>query len=205
MTWLKICGITRIEDAILIESLGVDAIGFIFAPSPRRVTLAKALEISRSLSSICKVGVFVDTPLEQVVTIRKTLSLDMVQLHGRESPEYCKNLGGVIIKALRPRDESELDGIDRYSMTWKLLLDAFVTGRMGGTGKMVDGTLLEKIVSPDRFILAGGIGVENAVSIIQHVMPFGLDCNSSLETNPGIKDSEKILEIVKLVKGMSGR
>ncbi len=198
MTWLKICGITRLEDALLAESLATDAVGFIFAPSPRNITALAAKKITRSLRTIAKVGVFVDAPSEQVMELRKTLGLDMVQLHGAESPDYCRKLGGTIIKALRIKCVEDLAMSEEYSMVWKILLDAYVETQLGGTGKTLDIDL--DSIDAKRIILAGGIGTENAVMIIKRVHPFGLDCNSKLEITPGIKDSEKIREMITLVK-----
>jgi phosphoribosylanthranilate isomerase len=198
MIWLKICGITRLPDAELVESLGADALGFIFAPSPRRISLETASHIVARLNTISRVGVFVNAPLQQVEHVRKTCALDLVQLHGDESPEYCRKLGGSIIKALRPRHAADLSAIDQYPMVWKILLDAYVENQRGGTGQSLN--VEWTVVDPSRIIAAGGVGPDNALALLQTVRPFGLDCSSRLETAPGIKDSQKIREMITLVK-----
>lgn len=202
MTWLKICGITRIEDAVCCRDAGADAIGFVFAPSPRQVAVEQAHDIVRVVRDIVKVGVFVDAPIRDVEEVRRQLDLDVVQLHGRESNEYCRQLGGAVIKALRPQSSVELQQMDHYIDVWKILVDAFVPGQPGGTGLAVAGEILDNIKSFDRVILAGGIGPENAGAIINACSPFGLDCSSRLESRPGIKAHEKIDAVCHQVKGI---
>lgn len=189
--WVKICGMTRLKDARLAQDLGADAIGYIFAKSPRKITPLLASAISNNIK-ITKVGVFVNKPLEEIQAIRKECSLDIIQLHGEESPAFCDALGGKIIKAFRIKDEKSLARMKDYPMVWKFLLDAFVPGQRGGTGKRINTFLLEKIENPSQIILAGGLNPENVGQTLKNFSPFGIDVSSGVEKSPGIKDAEKL-------------
>jgi phosphoribosylanthranilate isomerase len=201
MTWLKICGITRVADAVCCRDAGADAIGFVFAPSPRQVSFEQAHQICRAVPDIIKVGVFVDAPLMAIQELRCRLGLDVIQLHGGETNEYCRQLGGAVIKALRPKSAVELQQMDRYIDVWKILVDAYDPGRMGGTGVTVTSEILDHLNDLERIILAGGIGPENAGDILSSYSPFGLDCSSRLESSAGIKSHEKIISVCQQVKG----
>jgi len=143
----------------------------------------------------------VDAPLEQVQQQRRQLGLDIIQLHGRESNDYCRQLGGVVIKAIRPQSAFDLHDIDRYIDVWKILVDAYAPGRMGGTGREVTAAVLHGIADFSRIILAGGIGPDNAKAMVDTFRPYGLDSSSRLEANPGVKDHEKIKSLCTQVKG----
>jgi phosphoribosylanthranilate isomerase len=201
MTWLKICGITRVEDAVRCRDAGADAIGFIFAASPRQVSLAEVRTISQAVPNMIKVGVFVDAPLAEVQELRRQLELNIVQLHGRETNDYCRRLGGVLIKAIRPQSPIDLQQMDQYIDVWKILVDACVPGQMGGTGLTISSEILDSLKNRESIILAGGIGPENADTIVSTYHPFGLDCSSRLEKSPGVKDHAKIELLCNQVKG----
>jgi len=190
--WVKICGITRLEDALLAEELGADAIGFIFAPSPRQMDPFGAAAIAKQLCHVAKVGVFVDREIGEIQEIRALCRLDAVQLHGNESPEFCRSLGGTMIKALRVRNETSLAQIAAYSGVWKVLLDAYDPGKLGGTGKWISADLLRSQPDFSRVILAGGITPENVLELIGAFKPFGIDVSSGVESAQGIKDRHKM-------------
>jgi phosphoribosylanthranilate isomerase len=191
--WVKICGITRIQDALLAESLGASAIGFVFAASPRQITVDKAAIIAGSVK-IAQVGVFVDASLENVQQIKDRCGLDIVQLHGNESPDFCNAVGGRVIKAFRLRDRNVLSHIKKYDGIWKILLDAYVPGMSGGTGRQIQSDVLNAVDDFSNIILAGGIGAGN-VQAYRAYRPFGLDVSSSLESEPGIKERCKMEEL----------
>lgn len=184
----KVCGMTRREDIDCAVQCGVDWIGFIFASSPRQVTPEQVRVLTRGLTGVETVGVFMNQPVETVRKIRRDCRLDHVQLHGSESPDYCCELGGSIIKAFRVKDEHSLNDLWHYPESVILLLDAYEPDHAGGTGKRISLDILDKVSDFSRIILAGGVGPENARSLIDRYNPYGLDMNSALEVEPGIKD-----------------
>jgi phosphoribosylanthranilate isomerase len=198
MPLLKICGVTRIEDAVLACSLGFDAVGMVFAKSPRMVGPDRAREISRSLpSSVLKVGVFVDHEEKEVKRLMEFCSLDLVQLHGDESPSQAARFGSRAIKALRPRSPEELDMLDHYPHVFAVLLDAWDAGLRGGTGKACDWGLAAQAARGRRIILAGGLNPKNVEGAIAQVHPFGVDVCSGVELSPGIKDHELMRQFAR--------
>ncbi len=199
--WLKLCGCTNSDDAKAIADSGADAIGFVFAASPRRVDAKTAQQLARICKNLLRIGVFVDEDIETVNAIRRSCKLDAVQLHGNESPHYCRRLGGTLIKAFRLRDAAALQQMQHYPMVWKLLIDAFVPGIKGGTGKRISDDLLTRVPNPGDVIVAGGINSDNLQHIQGLIQPFGLDVGSGVETAPGLKDKRKIINLVSLIKG----
>ena len=198
--WIKICGITRLEDACLVEQMGADAIGFIFTKSPRQIDVTTAAQISKHLHFVSKVGVFVNQSIAEVQEIRQQCELDVVQLHGDESPEFCQSVGGTVIKSFRLKDKSTLHKIKDYSKVWKILLDAYVPGKMGGTGKSINIKLVREIKDCSRIILAGGLNPGNVAAITGELSPFGIDVSSGVEQSPGIKDPQKLEQLFQAVK-----
>ena len=201
--FIKICGMTRRQDIERARDLGVDAVGIIFAPSPRRVTPKQARTLTDGLTGVLKVGVFVNERLEVMTDIRKYCGLDMLQLHGDESPELCAQLGGALIKGLRVKDESVYEQMSRHPRDIIFLLDAFSSKAAGGTGTTIDGALLGRCPDFSRVILAGGVGPVNAEELIRRYRPFGLDANSRLEVSPGVKDHEAMRQFVATVRNVS--
>ncbi|MDZ7316338.1 MAG: phosphoribosylanthranilate isomerase [candidate division KSB1 bacterium] len=197
---IKICGITNREDAEAAVAAGSDAIGLIFAPSPRRVTPEQAAGIVKGLRGVLKIGVFVDESPEVIAEIRRCCALDALQLHGHESPETCRRLGGLLIKAFRVDHESVFARFVDYPAGTLFLLDAFSRQAAGGTGKVIDPAILDQCPDFSRVILAGGVGVENAASLVDRYAPLGLDANSRLELAPGKKDHDKMREFVQAVR-----
>jgi len=203
---IKVCGITSQEDAFYAASLGVDAVGFVLAKSPRRVDPQKVREISLSLPPLVStVGVVVDMDLE---TLRKTASfcrLHWVQLHGHESPEYCRALDVNIIKAVRVKDRESLEAMAAYKgCVHGFLLDTYVKGKPGGTGRTFDWALVEEAKKYGPVILSGGLTAERIREAIALARPYGVDVSSGVESAPGVKDREKMRRFVTVVRSTMG-
>jgi len=199
-TRIKICGITNLADAQLAVELGADALGFIFyRQSKRYVAPALAAEICAALPPfVAKVGVFVN---ESEVDIRKTLNdcrLDVVQLHGEESPEFCQRFPVKVIKAIRVRSEDSLRAATDYDVD-ALLLDTYTTEQHGGTGQKFDWTLARQAKTMLRvpIVLSGGLTPENVGDAMRQVEPFAVDVASGVEAEPGRKDLEKLRRFFK--------
>ena len=197
MTKVKICGITRAEDAELAVSLGAWAIGFILWPeSKRHADPAVVAGISHALQRrVERVGVFVNQPLDEVAGMVDTLGLSYVQLHGDEGPSFCaavaQRTGAKVLKAMRIAHASDLRELDRFH-TDLHLLDTAVKGLRGGSGQSWDWTLAAQRRSKIPFLLSGGLTSENVADGIAAVHPWGVDVASGVESNPGIKDPEKL-------------
>jgi phosphoribosylanthranilate isomerase len=200
---VKICGITNLADASTAVRLGADALGFIFAPSPRRIAPQTAREIIRAVPPFVKtVGVFVN---EAPASIRKVINdcgLDLVQLHGDESPALCDELMPYTIKALRIKDESSLQtGQAYHGKVRALLLDAYSKEKAGGTGKTFDWELAIKIKKQGTpIILSGGLAPSNIVAAIHTVRPYAVDVNSGVEERPGKKSPTLIRDLTEKVR-----
>jgi phosphoribosylanthranilate isomerase len=203
---VKICGITNLEDASLAVQLGADALGFIFARSPRQIAPQEARDIVRRIPPFVKtVGVFVD---EQPAAIKETLNycgLDLVQLHGNESPELCSQLMPHAIKALRIKDEASLETGRLYcGKARALLLDTYSKEKAGGTGRTFDWQIAIKIKELGiPVILAGGLGPSNIEQAIRTVKPYAVDVNSGVEERPGKKNRalmKALMEKVRRIK-----
>ena len=200
MTWIKICGITNLEDAQEAAALGVDALGFIFALSPRKIKPEVAQKIIRALpQSLLKIGVFVNEKIEEVQRIAEDCGLNALQFHGQEPPEYCRQATLKVIKAIGVKDADSLREIERYPFA-SILLDAASTDRAGGTGKTFSWELALEVRKKRNFILSGGLNPENVYKAIQMLRPMGVDVCSGVEKFSGKKDSLKMIEFVKEVK-----
>ena len=200
---VKICGITRAEDAQLCERLGVNALGFIFYPgSPRYIDPDRAKSIISKIGPFTQtVGVFVDESAEHVNSLVAHCGLNMVQLHGAETPEYVSEMIVPVIKAFRVKDDFEYALLDRFREHF-LLLDAYAAGGYGGTGKTFDWSRIPKEIR-SKLILAGGVSLENIEYIYQHIRPAAVDLSSSLESAPGIKDHEKVRAFMEKVRELN--
>jgi len=203
-TRVKVCGITNARDARLAAAFGVDAIGLIFCESPRRVDVDTARRIVRALPPfVTPVGVFVDAPLDDVLAVAAEVGLGAVQLHGSETPDYVEAVAQrvPVIKAFRVRDAGVLDQCRAYPAASAFLFDAYVEGRMGGTGHAFDWSLLcreEETLGPlpKPWILAGGLRPENVEEAVARCRPYGVDVSSGVEKEPGIKDPEKLRQFI---------
>jgi len=195
MVRIKICGITNLEDALLAAELGADALGFIFYPkSPRHVAPETAREIIAQLPPfVAAVGVFVDEATDVVQELAAQVGLDWVQLHGQESPDYCRNLGRRVIKAFRIKDENSLRLLADYQgAAQALLLDTYKKGQVGGTGEVFDWHLAREAKKFGPIILAGGLNPENVAMAIAIALPAAVDAASGTEAAPGKKDPAKV-------------
>lgn len=196
MVRVKICGITNIEDALKAVELGADALGFIFAPSPREINPAKAKEIIEKLPPlVTAVGVFVDEKIDTVKYIAEQCGLNAVQLHGNETPEYCEQLNLKIIKTIK--NETKL--MNRYDVS-AFLIDTYDPKLAGGTGRISDWDFAVKIKKYGKpVILSGGLTHENVQEAIKKVKPYGVDVNSGIESQPGKKDYKKMSRFMQEV------
>ncbi len=191
--FVKICGITRVQDAELAAGLGASALGFVFWPnSPRSVDVETAKTIAANVpATVLKVGVFVDQPVEEVARIMDEVGLDVAQLHGHESPEYCRELKGTIFKSVGMTDNGSVH-IDAFDSNVVLLVDAHDPTRFGGTGKTVNWDSAREIAATRRTILAGGLNTANVKLAVRSVRPYGVDVSSGVESSPGVKDPTRL-------------
>jgi|WetSurMetagenome_2_1015567.scaffolds.fasta_scaffold78415_3 phosphoribosylanthranilate isomerase len=202
MTEIKICGITNIGDALCAAACGADAVGFIFHPeSPRNIAPKRAKEIIAALPrGIATVGVFVNREAKAAARTAAACGLDLIQLHGDESPEYCRRFPPErIIKAVSPRTPEDLRALDAYEVR-AFLVDFREAGRYGGTGKRADWGLAARLRESRPLILAGGLCIENIGEALSAVAPDAVDINSGCERAPGIKDHERMKRIIGLIR-----
>jgi phosphoribosylanthranilate isomerase len=202
VTAVKICGITRHDDAQAAARLGAHAVGFVFcAKSPRNIEIESAFEIARALPPfVMTVGLFVNPTVGEVQSVLKTVPLDLLQFHGEETPIFCSGFGVPFIKAARVK--AGLDLIQyarRYHAARGLLLDAFVDGTHGGTGTAFDWSLIPS-ERPLPVILSGGLNAKNVGEAIRRVSPWAVDVSSGVEASPGIKDPQKIAAFIQEVR-----
>jgi phosphoribosylanthranilate isomerase len=204
MVRIKICGITNLDDALLAADLGADALGFIFYPkSPRHLAPEAAREIIAQLPPfVAAVGVFVDEEAARVRDLAAKVRLDWVQLHGQESPEYCRHLGRKVIKGFRIQGESSLQEIEPFQgAAQALLLDTYKPGQVGGTGEIFDWPLARQAKKYGPIILAGGLTPDNVAQAIRVAQPQAVDTASGTEAAPGKKDPEKLRAFFKAIGG----
>jgi phosphoribosylanthranilate isomerase len=203
MIRVKICGITNLDDALLATEMGAHALGFIFAESPRRIDPSEAKAIIRSLPPLVKtVGVFVNEDPERIKEIITFCGLDLIQLHGDESPEIGLDLMPRSIKAFHIQNDKDAENIKRYQGAVRaILLDTFQTGIGGGTGRTFDWSLAVKAKEAGLpMILAGGLRPENIREAIDVVKPYAVDVNSGIEERPGKKDPVLMKQLMEKIK-----
>ena len=202
MTQIKICGITNIDDALCAAESGADAVGFIFHPaSPRYVAPERVKEIVAALPrEITTVGVFVNRKVAEVSQTADDCGLDLIQLHGDESPEYCRRFAPErIIKAVFPRTPEDVTALDAFAIR-AFLVDFREADRYGGTGKQADWGLAAMIGKTHPLILAGGLTVENIDEALAAVAPAAVDINSGIESAFGIKNHDRMKQITGMVR-----
>jgi phosphoribosylanthranilate isomerase len=206
MTFVKICGITRVEDALDAAALGASAVGFVFWPaSPRAIGPGDARRIVDALPPLLTpVGVFVDQPEEEVSRIASDVRLGAVQLHGKEGPDYCQQLRRPIIKAFGVGASFDERLIDDYPQGITVLLDAQDDVKHGGTGRSIDWTRAARIAASRRVMLAGGLQPDTVEAAIARVRPFAIDVSSGVEASPGIKDRTKLRQLFEAVRRADG-
>lgn len=197
-TKVKICGLTSLEDARFTAGALVNYLGFIFfEESPRFVTPAEAGAIINWIEGPECVGVFVNQPMDDVNMLARQTGIDLVQLHGNESPEYCELVEKPVIKVIHvENDSSEAElqqAIEPYlSVADYLLFDTKTDGQWGGTGQAFDWSLIKNISAGTPIFLSGGLNVKNIRDACRQVAPYGVDLSSSLESEPGKKDFDKV-------------
>lgn len=197
---VKICGITNLADALLCESCGADAIGFVFyVGSKRQIMPDEAAEIVKHLNPLTiKVGVFVDENPVLINQLVKDVGLNMVQLHGGETPEDISLINVPVIKAFRVNDNFDFTILHLYSNSY-LLLDSYKEEEIGGTGKSFNWQIIPEQLQ-SKIILAGGINSDNIDLIFQQIKPQAIDVSSSLEQYPGKKDKQKVIQFFNKIK-----
>jgi len=197
---IKVCGITRADDALLVASLGVDAIGFVFYDkSPRFIPPMRAAAIVRALPPfVSAVGLFVNPGQGDIDDVLKHCPLDVLQLHGEETPEFCEAQACRVIKAIPVLDAEDLKLAHAYPCP--VLLDAKApAGVYGGAGETFDWTLLNGFEHAHPLILAGGLNAENVRQALKVRQWEALDVSSGVESMPGVKDAEKLREFMTTV------
>lgn len=211
MNPVKICGLTRVDDALAAAEAGVDFLGIIFhAPSPRAVTPAEASSLvhrtRQRAPSVKWIGVFADTPLDEIRWIVDTVKVDGVQLHGGEDPDIVDRLvraGLFVIKAFRVAVRADLEALDAYSPS-AFLLDTYVPDRHGGTGQTFDWSIALDTAAERRIFLAGGLTPENVASAVEAIHPWGVDVSSGVESAPGRKDIDKMRAFIAAARQALG-
>ena len=221
MVKVKICGITNMEDAKIAVKLGADALGFVFAFSPRRISEARAYKIIRELPPfVSSVGVFVNDQLARVNQIIKKCNLNVVQFHGDESPDYCGHFEGMkVIKAFRVRNQKSLRVLSDYRVDG-FLLDTYIEGKMGGTGASFNWDLVRPVRDfatsgsgkgisngvnllkdfREPIILSGGLSPDNIAEAVKMVKPYAVDVSTGVESTPGKKDPQLVKEFIRRAK-----
>ncbi len=202
MTFIKICGITTVEDAIAAASLGAHLLGFVFAESPRQADIQSVKHIQRIVSgSVKTVGVFTDES-DEVLRIMDECALTYAQLHGSQTEDFARKIGAErVIRVLRVKDESSLENLAALTQARHYLLDTYKKGVSGGTGETFNWDLAVRANSLGKSIfLSGGLNPQNVSLAVRAVRPFAVDISSGVERSPGIKDHNKIKELIDNVR-----
>lgn len=202
MTRIKICGITRVEDVLAAAHGGADAIGLVFYDkSPRNVERKQAALLAAAIPPfVTLVGLFVNASAENVRETLRQVPLDVLQFHGEEEPDFCRQFGRPYLKALRVKNGLNLvQCAARYQDTQGLLLDAYIEGTHGGTGIAFDWSLIPQGL-PLPVVLSGGLHAGNVADAIMQVRPWAVDVSSGVESAKGIKDAAKIAAFIMEIK-----
>ena len=203
-TRVKICGITRSEDAQLAVDAGADAIGLVFyEKSPRFVSNALAAELSQIIPAfVSRVALFKDADKQMIESVLHTVEIDLIQFHGIETVDFCEQFNRPYIKAIGMKGTEHdnsflLANVEKYRSAKAILLDGHAPGEAGGTGESFDWASIATVAKP--IVLAGGLTPENVKQAIDLVQPFAVDVSSGVESSPGIKDKDKVLAFMKQV------
>ena len=202
MKQVKICGITNKEDALCAAGCGAAALGFIFyPPSPRYIKPEDARKIISGLpKEVVNVGVFVNEKVDEIKRVMKYCGLDMIQLHGEESPEFCREFpASQIIKAVEFKNDDDLTHAYSYEVA-AILVDSRHAGLYGGTGRKANWKLARRTKNKKPLILSGGLHEDNIAEALQTVAPAALDINSGVESEPGKKDHAKLARIFEIIR-----
>lgn len=201
-TRVKICGITRPEDARVAALEGADAIGLVFyEPSPRAISLSAAAEVVAAIPAfVSVVGLFVNPEAAFVEEVLGQVSLDLLQFHGDESPEFCDQFNRRWLKAVRVQKADDInEAFARFSRASGLLVDAYDPLQYGGTGKCFDWSMIPE-TRPLPLILAGGLNSDNVARAVEQVRPWAVDVSGGVEARKGIKDQKRMTEFLKEVQ-----
>ncbi len=200
MTWVKICGMTNVDDALLSVALGADAVGFIFAPSKRQIALGRARDIAARIpSEVVTVGVFRNEAKERVVDVVHSAGLGAAQLHGHETPnevDWIAERIPLVIKAV-PAGGNQADRASEFSVP-TILIDA----PEPGSGEVFDWSLTDSLPADKNILLAGGLHPDNVVAAIERVKPWGVDVASGVESEPGKKDPAALRRFIQIAKSV---
>jgi len=203
-TRVKICGITRCEDAQLVVDAGVDAVGLVFyEKSPRFVSIEIAAEISQLIPAfVSRVALFKDAGQQMIESVLGQVEIDLIQFHGSETADYCEQFNRPYIKALGMKGAEHdvnflLASVEKYQSAKALLLDGHAPGEAGGTGESFDWASIAAVDKP--IVLAGGLTPDNVKQAIDLVHPFAVDVSSGVESSPGIKDKEKVAAFMQQI------
>lgn len=194
MVRVKICGITKLDDALLATELGATTLGFVFwRKSPRVIDADLVAAISSQLPPhVSTVGVFVDQPVDEIREIAAAAKLSAVQLHGDEPLDYSRQLLQPVIKAVPVGERFVPESLDAIPTEITVLLDAHDPIRRGGTGRTIDWTLARKAAARRPLFLSGGLTAENIQEAVTQVRPYGVDLSSGVESAPGVKDPDRL-------------
>lgn len=200
--WIKICGITRLEDAQAAVALGVDALGAVFyPPSPRAIEIADLAQIFVNVpDSVQRTALFVNPRRSEVEQVLATGCIDRLQFHGEEERSFCNSFAVPYFKALRVGGGLDvLAAIAEYSDAELIFLDSFDKKAPGGTGKTFDWSIARRAVeqSGQRIVLAGGLEPGNVADAIEQVGPYGVDVSTGVESSPGVKSAQRLKEFVQ--------
>ncbi|WP_370446844.1 phosphoribosylanthranilate isomerase [Saccharospirillum sp. MSK14-1] len=201
-TRIKLCGLKQMDDVVLADRLGADAIGLVFyPPSPRAISAVDAAPLATIAGAFCtRVGLFVNPSVDDVEAVLARVPLDVLQFHGDETPDFCASFGRAWMKALRVRNAQQLAAdLETYNGANSLLLDAYKPGEPGGTGETFNWNLIPERWR-SRIILAGGLTPANVAQAVQQVQPLGVDVSGGIEASKGIKSAEKMTEFVRQVR-----
>lgn len=199
---MKICGITRVEDALGAAKLGVDALGLVFyEKSPRNVSAQQAQTICAQLPGfVSSVGLFLNPDHSWVEQVLSEVELDLLQFHGTESAQFCASFGRPYIKALGIKGVDDISAlVGQYAAARSVLLDSHRSGEAGGSGEAFDWLSIPESLRGD-IVLAGGLNADNVAQAIQQVRPFAVDLSSGVETSPGVKDINLMMRLMSEVK-----
>ena len=198
---VKICGITRLQDAMDACDLGADVLGFNFVPSsPRYLNPYAAKDIIAALPPfITTVGIFADEDLPVMNDMAQFMNLDALQLHGHEDARYCREVKNPVVKAIRVESALDLEGVDEFDVS-AYLLDARVEGMLGGSGKTFPWELAKSICRSHKVFVAGGLTSENVGRAVQMLAPYGVDTASGVESKPGIKDPVLVERFIRAAR-----
>ncbi|MFW6389634.1 MAG: phosphoribosylanthranilate isomerase [Halanaerobiales bacterium] len=199
---IKICGMTSKEDVMFCSKMGVNALGFILASSPRQITLKKVMEITQDIPPfIARVAVVVNSEVEELKKIESCGLFDYIQFHGDESPQIIRDCKLRTIKAISVSSKEDLKDIEKYKDADYYLFDTKVGSQVGGTGQSFKWSILDKVKINKPFILAGGLGPDNVEAALSSLPELaGVDLNSKLELAPGIKDHSLVKKGISVIK-----